>query len=394
MVELGLEIMTKNSNKQIISGASIFNGEEFLADHILIVDNGRIDKIIAKDDFKELPETYDNIKFNGGILTAGFVDIQVNGGGGILLNDEPNVEGIKAIIAAHRKFGTTAMLPTLISDSNEKMQAAVEAANLAIEQNVLGVLGLHLEGPYFNLARKGVHLASMIRPIDDGVTALYKSLKNGVLMVTLAPEAVPIGFVKQLTDAGILVYAGHSDATYEQIQTALGEGLCGFTHLFNAMSPMLSRAPGVVGAALEDDDSFIGMILDNQHVAKATAKVAIKAKKRGKICLITDAMPPVGTDLAGFELYGEAIRVKDSYCITDDGILAGSALDMATAVRNCHKNFGVELDETLRMASLYPATALGLENNIGQLKVGLQADIVHLDDELHVTRTAIQGNWS
>ena len=390
--------MIKNkNNNQIISGATIFNGEVFLDDHVLVVRDGMIDQIIAIQNFNKTSKDYENyelIKFNGGIITAGFVDIQVNGGGGILLNDEPSVEGMKAIIAAHRKFGTTAMLPTLISDTTEKMQATVDAANQALEQGISGMVGLHLEGPYFNMARKGVHLPAMIRPVDEGVAELYKGLKNGVLLVTLAPEKVPTGFIKDLTDAGILVYCGHSDGTYEQIQTALDEGLCGFTHLFNAMSPMLNREPGVVGAALEDEDSFVGIILDNQHVAKASAKVAIRAKKRGKICIITDAMPPVGAVSPNFELYGEAIQVKDSYCITDAGTLAGSALDMATAVRNCHKVLGFELEETLRMAALYPATALRLEHKIGQLKVGLQADIVHLDDELYVTRTAVNGSWS
>ena len=390
--------MIENNNKnQIISGATIFNGEEFLTDHILVVGEGEISEICHINDFNkplEGDEKSEYIEFDGGILTAGFIDIQVNGGGGILLNDEPSVEGMKAIIAAHRKFGTTAMLPTLISDTTEKMQAVVDAANQALQQGISGMVGLHLEGPYFNMTRKGVHLPAMIRPVDEGVAELYKGLKNGVLMVTLAPEKVPSGFIKDLTDAGILVYCGHSDGTYEQIQSALAEGLCGFTHLFNAMSPMLNREPGVVGAALEDDETFVGIILDNQHVAKATAKVAINAKKRGKICIITDAMPPVGAASPHFELYGEAIQVKDSYCITDAGTLAGSALDMATAVRNCHKVLGFTLDETLRMASLYPATALRLQHKIGQLKTGMQADIVHLDDELYVTRTAVNGSWS
>ncbi|MBL1420398.1 MAG: N-acetylglucosamine-6-phosphate deacetylase [Alphaproteobacteria bacterium] len=387
--------MIKNKNKrQIISGATIFNGNEFLDDHLLVVCDEKITEIIHKNNYNKIAEDAEHIEFNGGILTAGFIDIQVNGGGGILLNDEPSVAGMKAIIAAHRKFGTTAMLPTLISDSSEKMQVAVNAANQALEQGISGMVGLHLEGPYFNIARKGVHLPAMIRDVDNGVAELYKTLKNGVLMVTLAPEKVPAGFIKDLTDAGILVYCGHSDGTYEQIQAALGEGLCGFTHLFNAMSPMLNREPGVVGAALEDEETFVGIILDNQHVAKATAKVAINAKKRGKMCIITDAMPPVGAVSPHFELYGEAIQVKDSYCITDAGTLAGSALDMATAVRNCHKILGFELGETLRMASLYPANALRLGHKIGQLKTGLQADIVHLDDDLFVTRTAVKGDWN
>lgn len=382
---------------QILSGATIFDGVDFINDHILLVVGGKISQIIKKSEFYESDIAYkdaEHIHFNGGILTAGFVDIQVNGGGGVLLNDQPNVGGIKTIIAAHRKFGTTAMLPTLISDTVEKMQQAVAAANQALLENVDGMLGLHMEGPYFNIERKGVHLPTMIRPVDDGIADLYKSLKNGVLMVTLAPEKVPTGFIKDLSECGILVYAGHSDGTYEQLQLAIEEGLQGFTHLFNAMSPLTNRQPGMVGAALENDDTFVGLIVDIKHVAAASAKIAIHAKKRGKICLVTDAMPPVGTDDLSFELYGETVMVRGDTCYTAEGTLAGSALDMSAAMRNCHKILNVPLDESLRMASLYPATALGLEAKIGQLKSGFQADIVHLDDELFVTCTAVKGNWS
>lgn len=204
---------------------------------------------------------------------------------------------------------------------------------------------------------------------------------------------MPAGFIADLIDSGILVYAGHTDATYEQIQVALAEGLSGFTHLYNAMSPLTSREPGVVGAAMEDENTFAGLILDGKHMAHAAAKIAINAKKRGKICLVTDAMPPVGWSETSFQLYGQDIEVKNGVCVTDEGTLAGSALDMATAVRNCHFKLGIPLEESLRMASLYPATALGLHDRIGQLKTSFQADVIHLDDKLYVTKTMVKGAW-
>lgn len=386
--------MNKNNKIQLLSGARIFDGQQILDQHVIVVVDDKINKIIAENEIGNGFNGAERIEFDGGLLTAGFVDIQVNGGGGVLLNDTPTIEGIKAIIAAHRKFGTTSMLPTLISDSFDKMKTVVAVADQALATGMDGIVGLHLEGPYFNVDRKGVHLESMIRPVDEGVEALYKSLKNGVLMVTLAPEKVPAGFIADLVDSDILVYAGHTDATYEQIQVALAEGLSGFTHLYNAMSPLMNREPGVVGAAMEDEGTFAGLILDGKHLALASAKIAINAKKQGKICLVTDAMPPVGSDDTSFQLYGEIIEVKDGVCATADGTLAGSALDMATAVRNCCLKLGVSLEESLRMASLYPATALGLEDKIGQLKPTLRADVVHLDDELYVTKTMVKGVWN
>lgn len=389
--------MMNTHTKQIICAKAIFNGQEILHDHALKIDAGKIEDlapIAALDVTEAKNDGWQIIEFNDGLLTAGFIDFQVNGGDGVLLNDQPTLQGIETIIKAHRKFGTTSMLPTLISDTIEKMQTVVEATNQALNQNMPGLLGLHLEGPYFNILRKGVHLPAMIRPVDDGMLDVYKSLKNGVLMVTLAPEKAPKGYIRKLRDAGILAYAGHTNATYAQIQDAFAEGLSGFTHLFNAMSPLENREPGVVGAAIEDDDSYVGLILDNQHVADASAKIAIRAKKRGKVCLVTDAMPPVGTSGENFELYGNKISVAHGTCFTEAGTLAGSALDMATAVRNCHLGLGFSLEETLRMASKYPADALGLSDKLGQLQKGYQADIVHLDKDLMPTQTAVNGHWS
>ncbi len=379
---------------QIITGATLFNGAEFLYNHAILIKGEIIAKILPEYqlNINDYPEAK-LLKFDGGTISAGFIDIQVNGGGGILLNNQPSVEGIKTIMAGHRKFGTTAMLPTLMSDRFEVMQQAVKAVSQAIEQNVAGIIGLHLEGPFFSMNRRGVHQAQMIREPDEAAFNLYKSFKAGVLMVTLAPEHAPKNYIKRLRNENILVYAGHSDGSYEQMQAALKEGLSGFTHLHNAMTPITAREPGVVGAALEDEDSFVGLILDDIHVAAATAKITINAKKQGKVCIITDAMSSVGTEDNSFELYGETILVKNGKCQNSEGSLAGSALDMAGAVRHCHNSLGFPLAEALRMASIYPATALGLEKQMGLVVEGYQADLVHLNTDLMVTQTAIRGQW-
>ena len=387
--------MLKKLSTQIITAPKIFDGKQFLIDHMMVVHDGIIDKILPQNALNTYQSEYRNaqtIAFKTGILTAGFIDIQVNGGGGILLNNSPSIEGLKTMLAAHRKFGTTSMLPTFISDSFDNMQNIINVANDALKIQLDGMLGLHLEGPYFNLQQKGVHSPLQIRPVDKDAKALFCNLKNGILMVTLAPEKVPNGFIKSLRDLGLLVYAGHTNATYDQIQLAINEGLSGFTHLYNAMSPLTSREPGVVGASIEDENTFFGIILDKKHVSDTSAKIAIRAKKQGKACLITDSMSPVGTTDNSFELYGQTISVKDGYCITKEGTLAGSALDMATAVRNCIQ-LDIPLEEALRMASAYPTAALNMAHKIGSLKPGYQADIIHLNNNLLVTQSAIKGQW-
>ena len=327
----------------------------------------------------------------GGWLLPGFIDAQVNGGGGVLFNNDTSVEAIAAIGRGHRRFGTTGFLPTLISDDAEVMARAVAATRAAIAAGVPGVLGVHLEGPYIAPGRKGTHDASKFRVPDAAEAAMATSLDNGVTLITLAPERVPLDTIRAMVARGARVVAGHTAASYEETRAGLGAGLCGFTHLYNAMSPLQGREPGAVGAALEDRDSWCGVIVDGVHVHPGALRVALAAKPRGKIFLVTDAMPMVGADDPSFALYGEVITAVDGVVRNAAGALAGSALDMATAVRNSVRLLGLPLEEAARMASTYPAQFLGLADRHGRIAPGLQADLVLLDEALEVRETWIAG---
>jgi len=330
----------------------------------------------------------------GNALLPGFVDIQVNGGGGVLFNDAPTVETIRRIGAAHRYYGTTGFLPTLISDDADVMRAALAAVDAAIEQGVPGVLGIHLEGPYIAPARRGAHDPAKFRVPDAREIDLVCSLRRGVTVLTLAPDQVSADIVRELTARGVIVCIGHTAATYEQAHAALAAGARGFTHLYNAMSPLQGRAPGVVGAALEDRDSWCGIIVDGHHVHPAALRVALAAKTPGKLMLVTDAMPPVGAASDTYVLAGATITCRDGRCETADGVLAGSALDMAGAVRNTVTTLGVALDEAARMASTYPAQFLRLADSHGRIAAGMRADLVELDAGFGVRRSWIGGEAS
>jgi len=327
----------------------------------------------------------------GAMLLPGFIDVQVNGGGGVLFNETPTVETIRQIGVGHRRYGTTGFLPTLISDSVDVMRAALMAVEQALAEGVPGVLGIHLEGPYLAPARKGVHDPKFFHTPGSEELALLCAPRRGVRLITLAPERVPLASIGALAAAGVIVCAGHTAADYATTQAALAAGVSGFTHLFNAMTPFGSREPGVVGAALEDAGSWCGLIADGHHVHPASLRVAIAAKPRGKMLLVTDAMPPVGADHPDFVLNGETITAKDGICQTAEGVLAGSALDMAGAVRNAVQLLGLPLDEAVRMASTYPAEFLGLGASHGRIAAGYQADLVVMDDDYRVQQSWIAG---
>jgi N-acetylglucosamine-6-phosphate deacetylase len=327
----------------------------------------------------------------GHTLLPGFIDCQVNGGGGVLFNDVPTVDAIRRIGEAHAKFGTTGFLPTLISDDVDVMSRAIDAVNDAVAQGVPGVLGIHLEGPFIAPERKGVHDPAKFRIADANDVAMVSRRHGGVTLLTLAPERASAAVLQELVANGVIVAAGHTAADYDTTRNALATGIRGFTHLFNAMTPFTSREPGVVGAALEDPASWCGLIVDGHHVHPASLRVAIAAKAREKMMLVTDAMPPVGSDDPTFVLKGETITVKDGVCQTADGTLAGSALDMATAVRNTINMVGVPYDEAARMASTYPAAFLGLGATHGHIAAGYRADLVVMDDNHEVVETWIGG---
>jgi N-acetylglucosamine-6-phosphate deacetylase len=320
------------------------------------------------------------------MLAPGFIDLQVNGGGGVLLNAQPNAEGMRAISRAHRRFGTTACLPTLITDARSRMQAAIEAA-LSIGC-ADGVLGLHLEGPFISPQRPGVHRPdAIVQPVQEDIDLLRQLANAGRSIVTLAPECVPSGFVRSLTTAGIRVSIGHSEATASAVAQAVSDGATGVTHLFNAMPPMSARVPGIVGAALAEQRLTAGLIVDGIHVDPVLVRAAFAAKRSDRIVLVTDAMPTVGSALDRFDLQGREVKLRDGRLTTNEGTLAGAHLDMASAVRNAVRLAGIPLEDALRAASLTPARFLGLNDERGALLPGSRADIVALDSELNVIAT-------
>jgi len=370
-----------------IAADTVFDGTHLHRDCAVVIEDAGIVAVVPRREVpfgisvRPLPE--------GAWLAPGFIDVQVNGGGDVLFNDLPTADGVARIIAAHRRFGTTALLPTLISDTREKMRAASEAVAAAM-RTCPGVLGIHFEGPFLSPERAGVHDPAMFRSLDESDLVLLAAPGRGVTLVTLAPESVPPGFVAALAQAGVRVALGHSMATYGQTRAAMGAGLTGFTHLFNAMPPLTAREPGPIAAALENPRACYGLIVDGEHVAPAMLRLALRGL--GQPMLVTDAMPPVGGSGRNFRLCGREITVRDSRCSTAEGTLAGSTLDMASAVRNCVRLLGLSLPDALRLAGAAPAAFLGLTDRLGHLKPGCRADLVALDpDEIRVLGTWVAG---
>jgi N-acetylglucosamine-6-phosphate deacetylase len=366
---------------------TVFDGETVHRDCAVVIDGARIAALVARSEVPAGMPT--RMLPDGAWLAPGFIDVQVNGGGDVLFNDEPTPEGIAAIVAGHRKFGTTALLPTLITDMPEKMRAALDAVRRAAPVNP-GVLGVHFEGPFLSPGKPGVHDPALIRRPDEADVALLCAPQAHCTVVTFAPEEAPPGFTARLAAAGVRVCLGHSMATYAQTKAALAEGLLGFTHLFNAMRPLESREPGPIAAALEAPGAWFGMIVDGVHVAPAMLRLALRGAAHPM--LVTDAMPPVGGHAARFTLYGNEIVVRDGRCARSDGTLAGAALDMACAVRNCVRLLDVPLTEALRFASTEPAEFLGLGKELGRLRPGYRADMVAFDpDEIDIHDTWVAG---
>ncbi len=361
----------------------LFDGKQFYQNKVLTIKNGNI--IAMDDDIERSDETAH------GLIVPGFVDLQVNGGNKVLFNASPSLNNIKAIINAHTKFGTTAILPTLITDSIEKMSQAADAVAQAISTNVAGIIGIHFEGPHLSLSKKGAHLAKFIRPISDAEWQIFERQDLGQILITVAPENITAKEIKRLTTLGIKVCLGHSNADFDNSQKAIDAGADGFTHLYNAMSPLQARGSGMVGCAFINDHTSCGLIVDGHHVSYNSAKIAIKIKPQGKVFLVTDAMPLVGCDETEFDLFDRKVCLKNGKLTLIDGTLAGSVLTMATGVRNIYQHLGLELSEALRMASLYPAQYVNKTAQLGALTLGKQADMVLLDDSLHVQATWIAG---
>lgn len=388
--------MTPPTQRCALINGRVFTGEEFLDRHAVLLDGSHIAALVPQDALATAAADMARLDLGGHLLAPGFIDLQVNGGGGVLFNDIPEPATLRRIAAAHRRFGTTGFLATVLTDSRARRAQAVAAVRAALEEGVPGLLGVHLEGPHLNPARRGIHDPGPMGPPEPDDLALMTALGPGRTLVTLAPEVVPADTIRALAAQGVRVSIGHTAAGYAEIRAALAAGATGFTHLFNAMTPFGSREPGAVGAALDDPGSWCGVIADLHHVHPASLRVAWRAKAPRRLMLVTDAMPPVGTDADRFTLYGRPITVREGRCVDAEGTLAGSVLDMASAVRNTVHAVGLPLAEALRMAATYPAEFMGLERTRGRIAPGYRADLVLLDAELRVRATWIGGApaWS
>ena len=376
--------------KTAITGARIFDGATWHDRSALVLNEGVVEGLIAADS----PTDAIRVPADGALIVPGFVDLQVNGGGGALLNLTPTLDAIRTMCTNYARFGTTAMLPTLITDTPEKNVVAIAAGAEAVAANVPGFLGLHIEGPHLTLSRKGAHDPKLIRPMEEADLLRFldarKKLPN--LLVTVAVEAADTTQISRMAEAGITVSIGHSDGTYAQVLAAVEAGASMVTHLFNAQSQLGNREPGIVGAALDFGAISAGLIADGIHVHPTSIGVALRAKRGpGQIFLVTDAMSPTGTDWTEFVLTGQTVYRKDGALRLADGTLAGADLTMIDAIKYVHRTVGVPFDEALRMASLYPAQALGVASTYGHLNRGARADFVVLTDDLDIQSTWIGG---
>jgi N-acetylglucosamine-6-phosphate deacetylase len=378
-------LSAERTQKQVLKGARIFDGDAF-DDADVTIAGERIERVGGSARGARVR------KLDGGWLVPGFVDLQVNGGGGVLLNGNPSADGVATLVAAHKRCGTTALLPTVISDTKGLQRRAVEAIDTLKSTGETAVLGVHLEGPYLDAGKRGVHRDEFFRPLDDAEAEWLAALtRRMAVLLTLAPEHVAPARIRRLADAGVVVCGGHTDASYAEVVAAAAQGLSGFTHLFNAMRGLGSREPGVVGAALDLDECACGIIVDGHHVSAAAVRLAQRAKPAGKLFLVSDAMATAGTDMMSFDLYGEAVTVEDGCLRNREGRLAGSTITLADAVRIAHRDVGLPLAECLRMASLYPARFIGAGQERGRIANGFRADLVHLDEDLRVRAVWVGG---
>lgn len=374
-----------------ISGARIFDSRDWYDGAALLIEFGYIAGVVRESD---IPTNAQRVVLDGGMVVPGFIDLQVNGGGGVLFNNDPSSEAIRTICAAHAQFGTTALLPTLITDTVEINEAAIAAGKAAADARVPGFLGLHLEGPHLALSRKGTHDPALIRPMTEADLVRLKSAARDLpnLLCTVAAETVPDLQIRELVEAGAIVSLGHSDATYNEAIAAFDAGATMATHLFNAMSQIGNREPGLVGAVLDRPEIYAGLIADGIHVHAGSIGIALRSKRGpGRIFLVTDAMSQTGTDIQTLTLNGRTITRADGALRLADGTLAGADLDMIDAVNFMIDVIGLEIDEALRMASLFPAQSMNLDSTHGTLLRGATANFVHLSAERSVRSTWIDG---
>ncbi|ANP75919.1 N-acetylglucosamine-6-phosphate deacetylase [Vibrio sp. 10N.222.51.C8] len=372
-----------------LSNCKIYTGSDVLTDHAVVIENELIKKVCP---ISELPEGIELRDLDGANLSPGFIDLQLNGCGGVMLNDEITAETMQIMHKANLKSGCTSFLPTLITSSDEDMRAVITAAREYHNQYQNQSLGLHLEGPYLNVAKKGIHSVDHIRKSDNEMIELICENRDLVAKVTLAPELNDPEHIERLHKAGVVVSIGHTNATYAEARQGFESGITFATHLFNAMTPMVGREPGVVGAIYDTPEVYAGIIADGFHVDYANIRIAHKIKGE-KLVLVTDATAPAGADMEYFIFVGKKVYYRDGKCVDENGTLGGSALTMIEAVQNTVEHAGIALDEALRMATLYPATAIGVESKLGRIKKGMVANLAVFDRDFNVKATVVNGQY-
>ena len=373
--------------KQAITGAKLFNGIDFIEHKALLIEDQHIAGIVNKD---VIPTDFQVKKLEGGILSPGFIDLQVNGGGGKLFNNSPDKESLNTIISAHQYFGTTSIMPTVISDSLNILQKCTDTISNEINNNH-SLLGIHIEGPFFNVKYRGVHQKQYINTINASYLNLFETLDKFPVMLTLAPECISIKQLKHLKSLGFKILAGHTDANYDQLEEAVKYGLDGFTHLFNAMGQISAREPGVVGSAFDFDETSASIIVDLHHVHPSLINLSFKQKPKGKLFFVSDSMATINHGEPSFELYDEVVSESNGRIINSEGKLAGSSITQIDAIKNAYQKCSIPLKSAISMATLYPAEYLGVSDYIGQLKKGYRADLAHFDSNFHVQNVWLAG---
>ena len=373
--------------KQAITGSKLFNGIDFIEHKVLLIDDQHIAGIVNED---AIPTDFQVKKLEGGILSPGFIDLQVNGGGGKLFNNSPDKESLNTIISAHQYFGTTSIMPTVISDSLNILQKCTDTISNEINNNH-SLLGIHIEGPFFNVKYRGVHQKQYINTINASYLNLFETLDKFPVMLTLAPECISIKQLKHLKSLGFKILAGHTDANYDQLEEAIKYGLDGFTHLFNAMGQISAREPGVVGSAFDFDETSASIIVDLHHVHPSLINLSFKQKPKGKLFFVSDSMATINHGEPSFELYDEVVSESNGRIINSEGKLAGSSITQIDAIKNAYQKCSIPLESAISMATLYPAEYIGVSDYIGQLKKGYRADLAHFDSNFHVQNVWLAG---
>ncbi len=369
----------------------IYTGHEILDDHAIVVANGLIERICP---LSELPADIEQRALNGAIISPGFIDVQLNGCGGVQFNDTAEavtVETLEIMQKANEKSGCTSYLPTLITTSDELMKQGIAVMRDYLGQHPNQALGLHLEGPWLNIVKKGTHNPDYVRKPDNELVDYLCANADVITKVTLAPEMAGPEVISKLSAAGIVVSAGHSNATLKEAKIGFRAGITFATHLYNAMPYITGREPGLVGAIFDEPDVYCGIIADGLHVDYANIRNA-KRIKGDKLCLVTDATAPAGANIEQFIFAGKTIYYRNGLCVDENGTLSGSALTMIEGVRNLVEHCGIALDEVLRMATLYPARAMGVATRLGSIAPGMVANLTAFTHDFKIIKTIVNGN--